>query len=405
MLFYDAVIIGGGPSGSTVGTLLARAGRRVALIEQERFPRFHIGESLLPATTPIFARLGVLQQLRDTFLTKPGGKWFVGSGAWVGDFSVCDPRSSFASSPYAFCVERSRFDRILLENARSAGVEIFQPARVQDVTFDGERVTGLQVTLENGDAAEFEAGHVFDCSGRSALIARKLRLVQPTDLGRLALYSHYHGVRKDPELAKGWFVGQMVSDGWCWAIPLENEKISVGLVFAASDFYSSGIGDESYFLKRLEQSGFLERVLEPGYTRSLEVLKTANVGYSSRKLYGPGWTSAGDAGFFVDPCFSSGVHLAMFSGELAAQLYLEGGSPEKYETELRREETSVTWMVKHFYNVSRFPRLQKISARISNRSDQVSFNTFIGGDFNLDPNFARRAHDRVARVIDAPLSP
>ncbi|HMN67343.1 MAG TPA: NAD(P)/FAD-dependent oxidoreductase, partial [Bdellovibrionales bacterium] len=267
---WDAIVIGGGPAGSTAAHILAKAGKSVLLIEGETFPRFHIGESLLPASTPIFKRLGLLERMQENFILKPGGKWFVGPGRWRGQFAECDPSACFAEEPYAFMVERSLFDKILLERAREVGVRILSPARVLQPLMDGERVTGLRVRHPDGQTVDYRCPIVFDCSGRATFLARKFGLLSPTTLNRMALYSYYRATPQDPDLQDGWFVGQMIADGWTWAIPLKDGRISVGVVFN-QDQLAADRDPDDFYEASLRASGFLERVFKAGFRRVDEI--------------------------------------------------------------------------------------------------------------------------------------
>jgi flavin-dependent dehydrogenase len=203
----DAVIIGGGPAGSATATLLARQGLSVTLFEKQTFPRFHIGESLLPGSIPFLEELGVHDQVKNCSVKKPGGKWYYGSRPVFSDFSCGDPDTSFSDTPYAYMVKREEFDDILLKNAAKAGARVFHQHTVTDVLQEGERVVGVMVKDDAGIKHEFRSDMVFDCSGYGAVIPRKFKLRRENRLKRMAVFGHYRTTPLNPDLRNGWFIG------------------------------------------------------------------------------------------------------------------------------------------------------------------------------------------------------
>src|SRR5262245_9165449 len=190
----DAVVIGGGPAGSTVATLLARQGLEVTLFERRSFPRFHIGESLLPASLPIFEELGVHEEIKKRFITKPGGKWYYGEQPVYSDFSNAPGGTSFDKTPYAYMVKRADFDDILLKNAARSGATVLEEHAVVDLLQEGDRVSGVVVRDGSGALHEHHCDMVFDCSGFGAVIPRKLHLRRENRLKRMAVFGHYRTV-------------------------------------------------------------------------------------------------------------------------------------------------------------------------------------------------------------------
>jgi halogenation protein CepH len=182
---HDVVILGGGPAGSTVATILADQGLNVVLLEKDHFPRFHIGESLLPATVGIFDRLGVHDDIRAHFVHKPGGKWLYGQKAVRGDFAKYDSKATFKETPYSYLVERSTFDKLLIDRSIRAGADVRFGSEVRGVLKEGERVVGVHGTSDNGDAFETRARVVVDATGLRAFIPASLGLREVTQPQRM----------------------------------------------------------------------------------------------------------------------------------------------------------------------------------------------------------------------------
>jgi len=308
------VVIGGGPAGSCVSTLLARRGYPVTLLERERFPRAHVGESLLPASIPILEDLGVLDRVREAgFVLKRGATmiWGVDGEPWSWYFSETN-----ASNPHSYQVWRPEFDAILLENARDSGVDVREGCTVTSVAFDDAH-TAVAVRC-GGDI--LPARHVVDASGQGGLLSRQLGLRQWDDFFRnLAVYAYYQGGDRLRTPDEGNILIESQSNGWMWNIPLRAGWSSVGAVV------DSETGQEG--IRKLGACGFLEAQIAAA-PQTAKMLQNAHLtsgpeivrdwSYRCRQLYGPGYILAGDAGCFIDPLFSSGVHLALTSGTLAA---------------------------------------------------------------------------------------
>ena len=324
------IVIGGGPAGACVSTLLARRGHPVVLLERDRFPRAHIGESLLPASIPILRELGALDAVAQAgFTVKRGATmvWGVDRTPWSWHFSETN-----ASNPTAYQVWRPEFDTILLDNARRAGVAVREGCAVSSVVFDdGGRAVAVRYraaadatddTADNaaGYDAELPAQFVVDASGQGGLLARQLRLRQWDDFFRnLAVYAYYRGGQRLPAPDEGNILIESHAGGWLWHIPLRDGWASVGAV-ADSTAGQDGI-------RNLGAPGFLESQIaaaphtaamlaDARMTTSPQVVRDWS--YRCQSLYGAGYFLVGDAGCFIDPLFSSGVHLALTSATLAA---------------------------------------------------------------------------------------
>lgn len=407
----DVIVIGGGPAGSTAASLLAMAGRRVTLVERSRFPRFHIGESLLPASVRIFERLGVHERIREQFLHKPGGKWqYRGGGIVWADFAQSTPGVSFEKTPYSYMVERSRFDQLLLDRSRELGVEVHEGTEVRGLLEDAGVVRGVRVRPGDGsgDEVDLEAAWVVDASGARSVVANHFGLRRVTEPRRMAVYTHYRTRPLDSHLCEGWFVGQQIHDGWLWTIPISEDRISVGVVLSVEAFQRSGLSPEALMEHWMTHGELLLRGITRPAERLGEVHVTGSMGHTSTRLHGEGWALIGDAAYFIDPCWSSGVHLAMYSGELVADVLvpaLAAGRPrasdfEAYSTQMVHHERQVRRMVDAFYMASRNPLLAGMITRMQADRTRRKAVGFIGGDFTANQFFVGNWY-RASRLISA----
>jgi len=316
---YECIIIGGGPAGSTAGTLLAQYGHRVLLLEKERFPRHHIGESLMPQTYFTFQRLGFLEKLKASdFTPKESVQFISASGKESQPFYFTDRDPNEWSVTWQ--VERDRFDRMMLEHARESGVEVVEGALVKRVLFDGSKADGVEF-LQNGELRQVAADVVIDASGQSALLSRQLGLRYGDDrLKNAAIYAYYRGVERGLGRNAGATLVVHTPDksGWFWLIPLPNDVTSVGLV-SPPHLIITGRGSDP--LATLEAEIARCTSLTARFQRATRITGsyvTRDFSYRSRRLAGDGWVLIGDAFGFLDPIYSSGVLLALKSGEWAA---------------------------------------------------------------------------------------
>ncbi len=317
---YDVIVIGGGPAGCTAATLSARQGRRVLLLEREQFPRFRIGESLMPATYWSLERLGVLEKLRATaFLRKHSVQFFVHDGRPTAPFYFSQVEDHDSSVTWQ--VDRAEFDRLLLEHAAEAGVEVHQGTPVRQVTFDGKRATGVVADLPDQAGASISAPVVVDATGQAGLLSRTLKLKQVDPrLKNAALFTRYRGARRDAGVDEGATLVLHTEDqeSWFWYIPLPDDLVSVGVVGKLEYLMTERPGTpEQVYAEELRKCPALEERLQ-GAEQVTDIQAQKDFSYISRRIAGDGWILAGDAFGFLDPIYSSGVFLALKSGEMAA---------------------------------------------------------------------------------------
>ena len=394
----DVVVAGGGPGGSTLATLVAMRGHRVVLLEKEKFPRWQIGESLLPATIHGICRLtGVADELAKAGFTKKRGgtmRWGATPEPWTFAFSV-SPKMTGETS-HAYQVERSKFDQILLDHARHMGVDVREQHAVTGLIEDEGRVSGVSYTNAEGDEGTIRAKYVVDASGNKSRIYQRAGATrQYSEFFRsLALFGYFEGGKRLPEPNSGNILCAAFDSGWFWYIPLTPTLTSVGAV-VRRELAGKIQGDPEEALMALIAecpmiSDYLrdaKRVTEGPYGE-LRVRK--DYSYANTKFWGPGIVLVGDAACFVDPIFSSGVHLATYGALLAArsinsvlaQTTDEDTAFGEFEERYRREygvfyEFLVSFYDMHVDENSYFWSAKKITD--STTSDLESFVSLVGG--------------------------
>ncbi len=321
------VVIGGGPAGSTVSTLLAQQGVKVVLFERDHFPRFHIGESLIPETYWVLKRLGMLDKMRKSPFVKKHSVQFVGqSGRLSEPFYFLDHKPHECSQTWQ--VVRSEFDKMLLDNAREHGVEVHEGVRVLDVLFDGSRAVGVKVVAEDGSVQEVRAQVVVDASGQGTMISGRLGLREwDKDLRKAALWTYWKGAWRDHGRDEGATIVLQTQGktGWFWNIPLHNDVVSIGVVANFDYLFKNrdGKSHEEIYFEEVERCPEVKRRIA-GATRCDGFHVQREYSYSSKQPAGDGWVLVGDAFGFLDPLYSSGVLLALKSGQLAADAIAEG---------------------------------------------------------------------------------
>jgi len=322
----DVIVIGGGPAGATVSTLVAQQGYKVKLFERDRFPRFHIGESLIPETYWVLKRLNMLDKMKGSpFIKKYSVQFVSAKGKLSEPFYFMEHKPHECSQTWQ--VLRSEFDKMMLDNAREHGVDAQEGVRVLEVLFDGDRATGVRLLDADGVERQVRAKVVVDASGQTALIANRFKLrVTDSDLKKGAVWTYFEGAYRDVGRDEGATIVLQTVDkkGWFWYIPLHNNIVSVGIVSAFETLFAKGRGDhEAIYNQELDRCPAVKERVAMG-RRVAGFYATKDYSYRSSQVAGPGWVLVGDAFGFLDPLYSSGVLLALKSGQLAADAITEG---------------------------------------------------------------------------------
>jgi len=318
---YDVIVMGGGPAGSTIASILAREGRKVVLFEKEQFPRHHIGESLMTDTYWTFQRMGLLDKLRKSPFTRKYSVAFANpAGKESRPFYFFE--ANHHESAVTWQVTRAEFDLMLIEHAAEQGATVHQKTQVKQVVFDGDRAVGVEALMPDGSLQRFEAKVVVDATGQTAMLSNKFRWRQrDPKLKKAVLYSYFKGAMREPDLNGGATLvlrTQKGSNGWFWYIPLENDITSVGIV-ADPEYLVKGRGQDlaKIFQEEVEKCEPCRRRVE-GAERVDKIYSILDYSYRSKQNAGNGFVLIGDAYGFLDPIYSSGVLLALKMAELAA---------------------------------------------------------------------------------------
>ena len=327
---YDTIVIGGGPAGSTVATLVAEQGHRVLLLERTTTPQFKIGESLIPATYWTFKRLGMLEKLRAShFPQKYSVQFYSRSG------KASNPFYFFQTNPHDSAVTwqvlRSEFDQMLLDNAKEKGVEIRRGTGVREVLFEGDTATGVVTQNVDGTRETLNATVIVDSTGQRSLIGRQLNLnTTEPNLKMASLFTHYEGGHRDEGIDEGatLILHTEEKDSWFWSIPLPYNRTSIGVV-GELDYLLQNRRDadgklnaQKIFTEELAKCAPLQQRLE-GANQLFPIQSTKDFSYRASRIAGNNWVLVGDAFGFLDPVYSTGLFLALKSGEMAADVIIE----------------------------------------------------------------------------------
>ncbi len=351
----EVIVIGGGPSGSTVSTILAMKGHKVTLLERDHFPRFHIGESLIPYTYHVLDRIDMLETMRKSHFTEKRSVQFVSQKGTLSEpfyFGDFDPHERSQT----WQVRRSEFDDLLLKNARKKGVEVHEGARVLEVVFEGDRAVGVRVKKENQPEEFVPAKVVVDASGQATQIIDRFNLREwDPILKKAAVWTYWKGAHRDTGRDAGPTIVLQLKEkkGWFWYIPLHDDIVSVGVVAAPEYLFqnrSSKELEEVYFQEVERCPGLQPRIANA--TRCDIFRAQKEYSYRATRAAGDGWVMVGDALGFLDPLYSSGVLLALTSGSMAADAISDAlihNDPS--EKRLR------TWEAEYFKGMDRMRRL------------------------------------------------
>ncbi len=390
---WDVIVVGGGPGGSTLASFVAMQGHRVLLLEKSRFPRHQIGESLLPSTIHgICSLLGVTEEIeKQKFPRKHGAtfRWGKSQELWSFDFSDLE-RLETNSAGFAYQVERSKFDKILLDNARTKGVDVREEHAVTALLHEGGRATGVRYTNPQGEEHTAKARFVVDASGHTSKIHEWVgERVYSKFFQNIALYGYYENGKRVPPPRQGNILCAAFSEGWFWYIPLSDTLTSVGAVID-KQFSEQLKGDQDVAMQSLidkcplmkEFLSSARRVTEGQYG----VLRTRkDYSYTNKRFYRGGAVLVGDAACFIDPVFSSGVHLSTYAALLVARsinTVLRGDVDEErcfeeFETRYRLEYERIYNFLIAFYNVEQDVEGYYWDARKFNQTEERANDAFI----------------------------
>ncbi|MEO5956917.1 MAG: NAD(P)/FAD-dependent oxidoreductase [Nitrospiraceae bacterium] len=350
----DVLVIGGGPAGSTISALLAEQGWNVQVLEKDPHPRFHIGESLLPHTLPILKQLGVLPDVEKIGIVKYGAEMV--SHRYGRTQMFYFSKALDESQPYAFEVKRSEFDAILLKNAVAKGAQVHEGIRAERVEFRPGTTSIVHAQDKTGNPMAWETRFVVDASGRDTFLSAQLGGKQRSQThNSAAIFGHFEGVGRLPGKDEGNITVGWLDHGWCWLIPFKDGTTSVGVVCWPDYIKSRTTPLDQFLLATLRQSPRIAtrmsqaKLLTPVYA-------AANFSYRRETMSGNGFLMVGDAFAFIDPMFSSGVHLALNSALLGAKVveaHLRH-SPDyaqrlrEFERMVRRGINTFSWFIHRF---------------------------------------------------------
>jgi flavin-dependent dehydrogenase len=358
---YDVIVMGGGPAGSSVASMLAREGRSVILFEKEIFPRHHIGESLMTDTYWTFRRMGLLEKLKQSpFVRKYSVQFANSAGKESRPFYFFE--AVHHESAVTWQVTRAQFDHLLIDHAAEQGATVHQGVLVKQVLFEGDRAIGVEVEMQDGSRQKFFSKVVVDATGQSAMLSNKFRWrVRDPKLKKAVLYSYFKGAHREPDLNGGATLvlrTEKGSNGWFWYIPLENDITSVGIV-ADPEYLVQGRGQDlaKIFHEEIEKCEPCRRRVENG-ERVDKIYSILDYSYRSKQNAGNGFILIGDAYGFLDPIYSSGVLLALKMAELATDAIHDAFrhndfSAERlgqFQVKLDRGIESMRKLVYAFYN-------------------------------------------------------
>lgn len=391
---YDVIVVGGGPGGSSVSTMLAQAGRKVLLLERERFPRYHIGESLLSGSTELLKKLDVVEKMESAkYVKKFGVTWIWGAGRtpWTVYFKDA------LATPYDFGyqVDRASFDKMLLDNAREHAVTVMEESSVTSLCRDNGRVVGVEYSSPSGSKQRASSRWVVDASGQTNFITKQVaQKLWDEKLKNMALWSYWKGAVRPEGIDSGNTFLPTFKDGWWWFIPLRDEITSVGVVLDKRNYAAAKErGLDDYYLEAIDSTRELKERLSPA--KMVDDLRvTMDWSYSYDSFHGPGYAAVGDAACFIDPLLSTGVHLAMLSGYLCAaaiNTVLMGNSKDEtsimdfYQEQYSREFRRMKEQIYFLYGGHRSPDSYFWHARraidIPGAQPKAAFASLIAGAF------------------------
>ena len=402
---YDAIVVGGGPAGSSTAALLAEKGHDVLVVEKEKFPRYHVGESLMPFCYFPLERLGLIDTLMESANPRKYCVQFVRQDGFLSQpfyfFQHFDHPSSTT-----WQVWRSEFDKMILDKARSNGATVMEETKAKKLIKSGDRVEGITVDSEEMGSLDLHAPIVVDASGRDCFAAHKQKwMVRDPELKKIALWTYFKGAKRDPGLDEGaTTVAYLPNKGWFWYIPLSGDMVSVGIVAERDYLFNGSTKDHEEIFQRevLNNEWIKEHLAEAEQTGEYRI--TGEYSYRNRYCASEGLVLAGDALGFLDPVFSSGVSLALKSGVMLADeidLALKAGdlSAKSFDRYGKRMQSSIETMRKIVYA---FYDKDFSFGDIAKRGDHLRAaltDCLIG---NVDDNEFRELFDAMSDLADLP---
>ncbi len=329
---YDVIVAGGGPAGSTTASFLRKHGRSVLVLEKERFPRFHLGESLLPCGGEVWDDLGVSDEMKRRYIHKPGARFIHNESGLTQTYYFSE--AIRPDHPFAYEVPRADFDNLLLRRSEELGAVVREETAVRDVQFDDQ---GVDVTIRSADGStEVLRSHVFvDATGRDTFLGTRFGLKVSDDLvtTNLACFTHYEHCVRQAGTDEGNITIVLFDGGWWWFIPFKGTVTSVGCTLQKEFTLSrKGLNAEQMFMAALDATPAMQALLQ-GATRIRPVDTTGNWSYRCKQFYGDRFLLVGDSAAFIDPLFSTGVLMAVTCGKYAAKAIHEAISLGDFSAE------------------------------------------------------------------------
>jgi flavin-dependent dehydrogenase len=403
---WDVLVIGAGPAGTAAAAVLSERGHRVLVLEREKFPRYHIGESLLPFTFYPLQRLGLVEKMRNSQFVKKYSVQFVSpSGKASQPFYFSTRYSDDVAQTWQ--VLRSEFDQMLVDDARAKGATIVEGVTVTQLLRDGDRVTGVRVKHEDGSTAEYRAPMTLDCSGKESFAAvRNQWRIRDPKLNKVAVWTYYRGAKRDPGIDAGATTVAFVPEkGWFWYIPQHDDMVSVGVVAEGKYLARGGVKDPGdIFRREIEQNLWIKDHLAPG-TQVGPYYVTNEFSFHSKYCGSEGLLLVGDALSFLDPVFSSGLMLALKSGVMAGDavheaLLAQDFSPSRfaeYARKLRHGIENMRKLVYAFYDPNF--SFRELTDKYPDLAGDVT--DCLSGDVDKDFTKLFKAVEEFAEVPDA----
>ena len=388
----DVLVIGGGPGGAATATFLRRRGLEVVIIEKDVHPRFHIGESLLPHSLPILAELGALDQIREIGVEKAGAEFISEDGATEAIFEF---RRALLDGPsHAFQVRRSEFDKILFDHAKASGAVAIEGSVATVASLD-EHGAVVQTHGSDGRVTNWHARFLVDASGRSTVTAKMLAQKQP-DLrnASAAILGHFRDVPRATGERSGNIRIYLTDPGWMWQIPLRDNITSIGLVAPAEYLQQRRGSVEAFFMAHCERHPHIARLVANASPDG-PLSATGNFSYRATNAAGAGHIKVGDAFGFIDPIFSTGVHLALSSareaadaiGTILAKPQNQAARLASYHRGIERRLSYVSWLIYKIHD----PTFRQLMVNPRNvLGIEQALISLLAGDFRRDPRIRLR---------------